>query len=257
VEAKTAAEQAAPDAAAEPSEANDTPSRAGAAAGEPAEDRAEGSEKTPRPNGPFDVSEVDLSDPQVRRVDLGGLLVRGGAGMKLQLQVDERTGAASSVIVVAEDAAVQLIAVAAPRSSGMWEQARAEIAADAQRRGGTVSEAPGPFGTEVRLVLPVTTPEGKSGVRPSRVAGIDGPRWMLRATFLGKATTDAQAFARLVRVVRDTVVVRGDRPMAPGDVIPLKAPAAPEPAAAGPDGSAAAAADGTSPTGPPTEPTTS
>jgi hypothetical protein len=120
--------------------------------------------------------------------------------------------------------------VAAPRSSGLWDQTRLQIAADAGSRGGTVTEAPGPFGTEVRVVLPVTTPQGKNAVQPSRVVGIDGPRWMLRATFLGKATTDAQVFSRLVGVVRDTVVVRGDRPMAPGDVIPLKAPAGPEPA---------------------------
>ncbi|MGH8776197.1 MAG: DUF3710 domain-containing protein [Jiangellaceae bacterium] len=177
-----------------------------------------------RPGGPFDVSEVDLTDPVQRRVDLGGLLVRGIEGMQLQLQVDERSGAATGVTIVLGDAAVQLVAVAAPRSSGMWEQIRLQLAADAQRRGGTVQEARGPFGTEVRRVLPVTTPDGKSGVQPSRVAGIDGPRWMLRATFLGKATTDVQVFGRLVQVVRDTVVVRGDRPMAPGDVIPLKAP---------------------------------
>lgn len=186
--------------------------------------------KTARPNGPFDVSEIDLTDPDERRVDLGGLLVPRGEGLKLQLQVDERTGTATSVMILLGDAAAQLIAVAAPRSSGLWEQTRHQVAADAQRRGGTVNEAAGPFGTEVRVVLPVTTPQGKSGVQPSRVCGIDGPRWMLRATFLGKATTDAKAFARLVNVVRDTVVVRGDRPMAPGDVIPLKAPARAEPA---------------------------
>jgi len=209
-------------------------------AGEPSEvgsdEQAESSAKTPRPHGPFDVSEIDLADPAGRRVDLGGLLVRGDEGLQLQLQVDERSGTATSVMIVHGDAAVQLIAVAAPRSSGMWDQTRLQIAADAQRRGGTVTEAPGPFGTEVRLVLPMTTSQGKSGVRPSRVTGIDGPRWMLRATFLGKATTDAQEFARLVNVVRDTVVVRGDRPMAPGDLIPLKAPeGAEQPAEPPPD----------------------
>jgi len=102
------------------------------------------------------------------------------------------------------------------------------VAAEARRRGGTVTEAAGPFGTEVRIVVPVKTAEGKSGLQPSRIVGIDGPRWMLRATFLGKAITDPHAFAGLVRVVRDVVVVRGDRPMAPGDVIPLTAPTRPE-----------------------------
>ena len=72
--------------------------------------------------------------------------------------------------------------------------------------------------------FPVTSQEGKKAVQASRVVGIDGPRWMLRATFLGTAITDAKTFARLVSVVRQTVIVRGDRPMAPGDVIALRAP---------------------------------
>jgi hypothetical protein len=180
--------------------------------------------KTPRPDGPFDVSEVDPADPDVRGVDLGGMLVRPVEGMRLQIQVDERSGTGTGVMMLDGEAAVALIAVAAPRSSGLWEQTRGQIAADAAGRGGTVDEAPGPFGTELRLVVPVTTAEGKKAVQASRVVGIDGPRWMLRATFLGTATTDAKAYARLVKAVRQTVVVRGDLPMAPGDVIPVKPP---------------------------------
>ncbi|MGH8824288.1 MAG: DUF3710 domain-containing protein [Jiangellaceae bacterium] len=195
--------------------------------GEAVDEPVGGPAKTPRPDGPLDVSEVDADEPGTPRVDLGGLLVRIGPGMQLQVQVDDRSGTGTGVMVVHEGAAVQMIAVAAPRSSGLWEQTRLQVATEARRRGGTVTEAPGPFGTEVRIVVPVKTAEGKSGLQPSRVAGIDGPRWMLRATFLGKATTDAQAFARMVQVVRDVVVVRGDRPMAPGDVITVTAPARP------------------------------
>jgi Protein of unknown function (DUF3710) len=190
-------------------------------------------EKTPRPDGPFDSSEIDLAGSDVSRVDLGGMLVRPGDGMRLQLQVDERSGTGTGVMIVDAEAAVAMIAVAAPRTSGLWEQTRSQIAADAASRGGTAQEAPGPFGTEIRMVVPVTSSEGKKAVQASRVVGIDGPRWMLRATFLGAAITDAKIFARLVGVVRQTVVVRGDRPMAPGDVITLRAPqrAEPEPPA--------------------------
>lgn len=109
----------------------------------------------------------------------------------------------------------------------MWEQTRIGIIEDAKRRGGQAEEADGPFGTELRVLLPNTNSEGKKVVQPSRVTGIDGPRWMLRATFIGAATTDATAFARLVEVVRGVVVVRGDRPMPPGDVISLSPPARP------------------------------
>ncbi|HEX6337932.1 MAG TPA: DUF3710 domain-containing protein [Jiangellaceae bacterium] len=184
--------------------------------------------KTPRTSGPYDSAEVDVERARADRIDLGALLVPRVEGMKLQLQVDEKSGRPASVMVVLDDGAVQMIPVAAPRSSGLWDQTRLQIAADAQRRGGTVEEAAGPFGTEVRIVLPVTTPDGKKAVQPSRSVGIDGPRWMLRATFLGAATSSPEAFGRLVQVVRDTVVVRGDNPMAPGDLIALRPPQQPE-----------------------------
>ncbi|HEX5997078.1 MAG TPA: DUF3710 domain-containing protein [Jiangellales bacterium] len=184
--------------------------------------------KTPRPNGPYDSTEVDLERARADRVDLGGLLVPRVEGMKLQLQVEEKSGRPASVMAVLDDGAVQMIPVAAPRSSGLWDQTRLQIAADAQRRGGTVEEAAGPFGTEIRIVIPVTTPDGKKAVQPSRTVGVDGPRWMLRATFLGGATSNADTFGRLVQVVRDTIVVRGDHPLAPGDLIALRPPQQPD-----------------------------
>ncbi|NEE01420.1 DUF3710 domain-containing protein [Phytoactinopolyspora halotolerans] len=217
-------------------EAGDQPSEAGSAAVEQDADSTEAgdervaAEQPPdRSNGPFDSSEVDLEEARQNRIDLGGLLVRAVQGMKLQLQVDKRSGRATSAILGLDDAAVQLVAVAAPRSSGLWEQTRLEISTSAQRRGGSVQEGPGPFGTEVRMVLPVKTKDGREGRQPSRVSGIDGPRWMLRATFLGKAITDAAALQKMVALVRQVVVVRGDAPMPPGEVIPLRPPAQNEP----------------------------
>lgn len=205
--------------------ANDTPGgEPGQGAGTDADDAGE-SPKADRTGGPFDESEVDLDEARSGRIDLGGMLVKGAAGMKLQLQVDQRTGNATSAVLTVGEAAVQLIAVAAPRSSGLWGQTRLQIVQDAKRRGGRAEEASGPFGPEVRVVVPVQAPDGKQRLQPSRVSGIDGPRWMLRATFLGKATTDAAVFSQLVELVRQTVVIRGSQPMAPGDVIALKPPA--------------------------------
>jgi hypothetical protein len=207
-----------------------TEAQAADAAGEPGSvpESASGDlPQGPRPDGPFDADEVDLDQAREGRADLGGMLVPAQAGMKLQLQVDEKSGRATSVMAMTGDAAVQLIAVAAPRSSGMWEQTRLQVAEDAKRRGGKAEEASGPFGTEVRILLPVTTADGKKAVQPSRIAGIDGPRWMLRATFLGGATSDAAVFASMVEFVKGVVVVRGDRPMPPGDVIALTPPQTP------------------------------
>lgn len=190
-----------------------------------APDQGEPAGQTDRAGGPFDAAEVDLDEVRRDHVDLGGMLIKVVQGMKVQIQVDKRTGRGTSAFLGLGEAAVQLVAVAAPRSSGMWEQTRLQIAEDAKRRGGQAQEGSGPFGTEVRLVVPVTTKDGKQGHQPSRVSGIDGPRWMLRATFLGKAISDAAQFQRLVDLVRQVVVVRGEAPMPPGEVIPLTPPA--------------------------------
>lgn len=193
-------------------------------------DDAEG--KTPRPSGPFDINEVDATDARHGRIDLGGMLVPAAQGLQVQLQLDKRSGQGTTALLRIENAAVQLIAIAAPRSSGMWDQTRLQIIEDAKRRGGSAEEASGPFGVEVRAIVPMTTPEGKRGRQPSRVSGIDGPRWMLRATFLGSATSDASVFQRMVDLVQGVVVVRGDRPMPPGDVIVLTPPPSGDPASA-------------------------
>lgn len=217
----------------ETTEATSTPSDADTASDASGDDGVGGgsdadggeSPKSDRTGGPLDESEVELDEARKGRIDLGGLLIKAAPGMKLQLQIDQRTGNATSAVLAIEDAAVQLIAVAAPRSSGMWGQTRLQITQDAQRRGGRAEEAPGPFGTEIRLVVPVQAPDGKQVLQPSRVSAVDGPRWMLRATFLGKATNDASVFQQFVELVKQTVVVRGQAPMAPGDVIALKPPA--------------------------------
>lgn len=180
--------------------------------------------KSARPAGPYDSAEVDLDEVRGDHIDLGGLLVKRTPTMQLQLQVDKRSGNASAVLLSFGDSAVELMAVAAPRSTGWWGNNLEQIAVDARKRGGTADEARGPFGTELRIVVPVTTPDGTKALQPSRVSGIDGPRWMLRARFLGKAVTDAAALQRLVDVVQGAVVVRGSSPMAPGDIIALRAP---------------------------------
>lgn len=186
---------------------------------------AEVSDKPARPHGPWDIAEVEVDDAHHGgRLDLGGLLVPVAEGMQLQLQVEEQTGAVGSALVVYQDSAVQLLAVAAPRTRGLWEETRAEVSADAARHGGTASTTSGPFGPELRVTVPVALPDGRRGAQPSRVIGVDGPRWMLRATFLGRAVVEESAFQRLADVVRDVVVVRGGEAMPPGEIIPLRLP---------------------------------
>lgn len=181
--------------------------------------------------GPHDVADVD---PAVltaeNRIDLGALVITGQAGMELRLQVEEESGEVQAVLLVLDDSALELRAFAAPKRAGIWADVRREIAAEATRMGGTASEAEGPFGTELVLVVPVEDPEnGQIFSQTSRVIGVDGPRWLLRGTVLGRAAVEPEAAPPMEQSFREVVVVRGSEPMAPREALPLRLPEGAQP----------------------------
>jgi hypothetical protein len=183
-----------------------------------------------RSEGPFDSTEVDADVLEADdRIDLGALVVNGMPGMELGLQVDEQSGVVQAVLLMLEDSALELRAFAAPRSSGIWDEVRQEIAAEASRMGGTATERDGQFGTELVLVVPVEDPEGQIFSQTSRVIGVDGPRWLLRATVLGRAAVEPDAALPMEETLRNTVVVRGDEPMAVRESLPLRLPPGAQP----------------------------
>ncbi len=184
-----------------------------------------------RPAGPWDASEVDLATEDANRVDLGGLMVKGRPGLELRLQVDEASQQVAAVLLVGREGALELRPFAAPRNGGIWDDVRHKIAAETARRGGTATEKPGDFGTELHVMMPVTTPEGQNVTQPSRVLGIEGPRWLLRATLLGRPAVEPDPEHELEQAMRDVVVVRGTSPMAPGEPLPLVMPSNARPVA--------------------------
>lgn len=206
--------------------------------GTPMDPHPGGREEIARPQGPWDVADVDLEEGNTNRVDLGGLLVTGAAGLEMRLQVDERTQAVAAVLLVGEDGAVELRAFAAPRTESIWDDVRREIGAEATRRGGTATEQQGEFGTEMKLAVPVQNQEGKQGTQVSRVVGVSAPRWLLRGTFLGRPAVEPDADGLLERAFRQVVVRRGDEPMAPRSAIPLKMPPGAQPPGTAPASSA-------------------
>ncbi|WP_270889168.1 DUF3710 domain-containing protein [Pedococcus sp. 5OH_020] len=172
--------------------------------------------------GPFDSAEVDVADDG--RLDLGALRIMGVPGMELRLEVDESAGQVVAATAVIADSAVQIQAFAAPRTMGIWDEIRHEIAESILSQGGTADEATGPLGTELRTRMPSAGPDGRTVFAPARFTGVDGPRWFLRAVFSGRAANDEEAAAPLLEVVRNTVVVRGDAAMAPREMLMLTLP---------------------------------
>jgi hypothetical protein len=176
-----------------------------------------------RKNGPFDLSEVEDTSALL---DLGSILVAPSDGMELRLELSEDEGNVVGVTVLIGDSAVQVQAFAAPRSEGIWGEVREEIAAGITQQGGTADEGDGPFGRELLARVPAQDEKGRPAFQPARFAGVDGPRWFLRAVFTGAAVDGAKA-GRVEDMVRSLVVVRGQEAMAPRELLPLKLPEVP------------------------------
>ena len=188
------------------------------------EDEAEVAAGSPRRDGPWDEAERPVGDDDEGRLHLGSLSVAGHAEVEVRLQVDEASGQVGSVMLVAGDGALELRAFAAPRHEDIWEEIRPRIAAEATRMGGTATDADGPFGRALQLLVPATAPDGQLVTQPSLVLGIAGPRWLLRVSAFGRPAVDYQQDGLLETVLRDVVVIRGTQPMAPGDPLPLRLP---------------------------------
>lgn len=174
------------------------------------------------PQGPFDVDEV----PEDKRppIDLGALLVAPGAGRDLRVQMDEKTGTVRSVLLADQSGAVELRAFAAPRGGDLWGEIRPQIAADTARRGGTATEREGAFGTELVCEVQVKRADGVQGTQVSRVVGVNGPRWLLRATFLGDPAKDPAGSTGWEDLLRTVVVRRGNQAMPVGEQLTISLP---------------------------------
>ena len=175
-----------------------------------------------RSQGPWDVD--DLEDDGIDRIDLGSLRVAPTEGTELRLQVDEQTGEVQSAMLAGDEGALELRAFAAPRGGDLWSEVRPQIAADVSQHGGTATEREGRWGVELVCQMQVVMPDGTQAMQPSRIVGVNGSRWLLRATFLGLPAVqpeDAQLWEDALAAV---VVQRGSHAMPVGDALPLVLP---------------------------------
>lgn len=177
----------------------------------------------PRRNGPWDSTERSPGEDQPY-LDLGPLLVPARDGFTFQLPAEGDNGEIGSVVLVSDDSALELRVFAATRSGGLWDEVRADLAEEVTRLGGESTAADGPWGAELHVAVPATSPEGEEGLQPSRIIGIEGPRWLLRATVLGAAALDLSDTGLLVSALRDVIVVRGAEPRIPREALLLTLP---------------------------------
>lgn len=173
--------------------------------------------------GPLDDSEANAVRPYV---DLGGVKILPREGLHLRLEVEEGSKRVVAVALDYAGSTLQIQPFAAPRTTGLWNEIRAQIADQIQTQGGTTTLADGPFGPELHAQIPTVATAGAGSMRLARFIGVDGPRWFLRGVVAGEGAVDKEAGAKIDDLFRSVVVVRGSTPMPPRDLIPLQMPKA-------------------------------
>jgi hypothetical protein len=165
--------------------------------------------------GPYDAGEAPRDVP---RLDLGSLRLPAVDGVEVRVQADP-DGTIQQVQLVHQNSALQLGVFAAPRSAGIWDEVRDEIRQSLVAVGANPREVPGEYGTELRAQV-----RNQDGVTELRVVGVDGPRWLLRADFLGPAAADPRAAGPLLDCLHDLVVDRGQDAKPVREPLPLRLP---------------------------------
>ena len=173
--------------------------------------------------GPFDIDE--LPDDGVQRVDLGSLLIAPGGGPRAAApgrreHPGRPGGAARRAGRRPRAACLRGPAPRRPvdaRCGRSWPRTWPAAV-------GPPPSAKGRFGTELVCQLSVQTAEGRAANQASRIIGINGPRWMLRGTFLGRPATDPDSAAAWEDTLTKVVIRRGDHAMPVGDPLPVVLP---------------------------------
>jgi Protein of unknown function (DUF3710) len=179
------------------------------------DDEAEAGRVGAHAKGPYDITEAPRG---VQRLDLGSLQIPAVEGVEVRVQADP-DGTIQQVVLVHGQNALQLGVFAAPRSEGIWDEVRDEIRQSLIADGARPSEISGEYGQE--LLARLRSPDGPTDLR---FVGVDGPRWMVRGVFQGRAAVDPSAAGPLLECLHELVVDRGQEAKPAREPLPLRLP---------------------------------
>lgn len=129
-------------------------------------------------HGPWDVDDENVPDYD-EYLDMGAYYLPFLQGIELRVKANRATQQVLGTTITYGSSSVEIEAFAAPKTMGLWDDVRVDLV-EANK---DAKETDGVFGTE--LTLPVVVKGGRKVV--TRIVGVDGPRWMLRGIFSGKA----------------------------------------------------------------------
>jgi hypothetical protein len=176
--------------------------------------------------GPWDETDSGAPSEDLdsgRSINFGALRLQVPQGVEVQVQADQTSGRITQLTLRDGESAMQLQPYASRKTGGMWPEVIDSLKSTINSSGGLVETAEGQFGTEVVAQIQAAG-EGGS-LQPARFVGVDGPRWFLRAVFMGKGARDNQAASRLTEIFKGALVVRGGSAMAPGAPLVMNLPA--------------------------------
>lgn len=163
-------------------------------------------------NGPWDVTEQPELD---NRYDFGAIRVRGIDGAKLELEKETEFSGYLTVTQSLQETVLRTEVFAAPKSGGLWEETWPELELAIKRANAQVQRVEGHWGQELVALVPITP--GAMQAQAMRFIGINGSRWMLRATLVGRGAIELSAATPFLRALSDYVVVRGENAAVAGE----------------------------------------
>lgn len=186
------------------------------------EDTAAAAPAIKRGPGPRDAKDVDSTKGYL---DFGALLIPAAKGQKIRMDIDQKSKRVVSLTITIAEASIQVQAFSAPKSGGIWSDVREQIMESVTKQKGRTRILEGRFGKELHARVPTVLKDGRQGWRAARFIGFEGNRWFLRGVVGGKGAVSMKASAGVEELFSRIVVVRGDDPLPPRELLKLRPPA--------------------------------
>ena len=172
--------------------------------------------------GPQDAGSGDVPEGYL---DLGALYVPRIKGLQIRGNFEPDKVTLKRVLLVLGTSGITVSVAAAPKSSGSWPELAEQISQAITGAGGKVEEVQGRYGLELSARVATPLPDGKVGLAPLRIIGVEGPRWLVRIDMQGAAAAGDKAQARALEALIDTLMVkRDDAPRIRFELLPLRLP---------------------------------
>lgn len=157
-------------------------------------------------------------------LDFGALLIPTAKNQQVRLDIDQKTKRVVALTIMVDQASIQVQPFSAPKSGGTWNEVLEQIEESVIKQEGKVKRVDGRFGKELAARVPTVLKDGRKGWRVARFIGYEGPRWFLRGVVGGRGAIDATAARAVEDLFAKIVVVRGDDPLPPRELLRLQPP---------------------------------